>query len=161
MRSWQIGSLAAMAVAVSAFIAPVLAAQSMPDFSGSYTKISPKSSEIQTLQIRQTESAVEVTVTIGNRKSINTFTLDGTVRPYLNTVGNSGTCAAHWKGKRLVLEVTVVKPPQAGHSTLQVRTRAEWELSGDSKKLTSRDTIDMSEGSLSDTSQVTEIYRRN
>jgi hypothetical protein len=151
-------------------VSPTTADANKPDFSGSYTlKHSKKASKAErekvwTLQVKQTESAIQVTRVMDAHPNTNEFPLNGGEGRYVSPGGPAGTCKARWKGKTLVLDSLVIAHPQANGPAVQLHTKERWELSSDLKTLTIRSDVDFP-GSLVNNFQLvepwTEIYTRN
>src|SRR3954451_14249120 len=90
-------------------LAAVAWAATNPDFSGDYAAQQKKSDKAITasLHVVQTESAVEVTRSFGDKSVTNRFPLDGSEGDYTTETGVRGKCRAHLKNDTLVLESLV------------------------------------------------------
>lgn len=123
-----------------------------------------KKGEIWTLQVSQTESAIEVTRVMDGHQNMYKCPLNSGEGKYPSPDGTAGTCKAHLKGRSLVLETLVTTHPQPNGPTVQVHTIARWELSSDLKTLTIKSDVDFPGSPLNDFQLVepwTEIYTRN
>jgi hypothetical protein len=75
-----------------------------------------------------------------------------------------GTCAAHFKGKALVLEVQVTSHPTPNGPSVQMHTREQWTLSSDRKTLNSHTDVDFPNSGLGGFQVIepwSETYARN
>ena len=165
----RIRSAYSFSVIASLLIASTTLAADRPDFSGSYTLAAgkgDKKGEVWTLQVTQTESAINVTRVAGGHQNINKFPLDGSEAPYTSPGGPTGTCKGQFKGRNVILDTFITTRPQPNGPAVQMHTRERWELSKDSKTLTIRNNVDFPQySSLLNGFQVvkpwTEIYTRN
>lgn len=141
-----------------------------PDFSGSYTLTGTKRSAAMNkasqtvLQVVQRRDEIAVTKTIEGKPLTNRFKLDGNEAPYVTEGGVMGTCAAHFKGKALVLEVQVTSHPTPNGPSVQMHTREQWTLSSDRKTLNSHTDVDFPNSGLGGFQVIepwSETYARN
>lgn len=141
-----------------------------PDFSGSYTlkhgKKAPKGERegAWTLQVRQTESAIQVTRGIDGHQNTNEFPLNGGEGRYVSPGGPTGTCKARWKGTALVLDSLIIAHPQTDGPAVQIHTKERWTLSSDLQTLTIRSDVDFPGSPVNNFQLVepwTETYSRN
>lgn len=148
---------------------PRTEAADRPDFSGSYSLKSAngsKSGEVWTLQVIQTESALNVTKVADGHPNINKFPLDSGDGAYASPGGPIGTCKGQFKGRKMILDMFVTTRPQPNGPAVQMHTRERWELSKDSRTLTIHSDVDFPKFSgLLNGYQVvqpwSEIYIRN
>lgn len=123
---------------ISSCLLSLAAAQAPPDFSGNYAAGKGKAgSEGVTLQVVQTESAVEVARTEGGRTVTNRFPLAGSEGEWTSPTGVPGKCKARFRKDTLVLETSSTTTRADGKQS-RLQTREEWRLSKDAKTLTVR-----------------------
>lgn len=116
------------------------------NYSGKYSlqeKKTPAGSETEvTLNVVQTDDAIEITKVEQGRKLTNRYPLNGSEGDYRTPTGVSGKCKAQLKDKLLVLESIVVTPTQPNGPSMRMHTKERWQLSKDSKILTIKTEID-------------------
>ncbi len=89
-----------------------------------------------TLEVAQSDGAIEVTREEQGSKTTNRFSLNGAESDCVSPGDVAGKCKARLKGKTLILEYVVLSNDQTTGATVHIRTTEEWQLSGDSKTLT-------------------------
>lgn len=105
-----------------------------PDFSGSWALTASKSmwsAKDTTLQVTQTDAAVEVTTVVNGSEKTQKFLFAA-----------KGPAIARIKKDVLILETLVDKPAQPNAPAVQVHTRQTWKLSSDRKTLTINTEVD-------------------
>jgi hypothetical protein len=89
-----------------------------------------------TLDVVQSEEAVEITRVDSVGKTSNRYLLNGAEEDCISPGGVSAKCKAQLKGKSLILEIVVASRNQESGALIRIRTVEQWQLSGDSKTLT-------------------------
>ena len=141
----QIIFVASVALAATAVPHAIFAAANL-NFTGKYVHRAYKAnSDLDpevTLEVVQTDQAVEITRDGPAGKTSNRYLLDGSEQDCVTSNRVSAKCKAQLKGKYLVIESIVDSPDQASGNIIHVRTVEQWQLSGDSKTLTIRLRVD-------------------
>jgi hypothetical protein len=116
------------------------------DFTGKYLHKGQKgNSDIDpevTLEVAQHDGAIEITKEELGSKTTNRFTLDYAESDCLARGDIQARCKAKLKGKSLILESVVLSEDRTTGNPVHLRTVEEWQLSGDSKTLTVKVSID-------------------
>lgn len=95
-----------------------------------------------TLDVVQTDGAIEITRVDSQGSTSNQYPLNGTEQDCSGPGGVAGKCKAQLKGKSLILETTVVSRDLTSGTTVHMRTVEQWQLSSDSKTLTIKVHVD-------------------
>jgi hypothetical protein len=137
------------------FLSVMLAATAAPfafsaaanlNFSGKFVhrgdKVNSDLDPEVTLDVVQSDQAVEITKEGPGGKSSNRFLLNGSEQDCVTSNRVSARCKAQLKGKNLLVESVVDSPDQTSGGLVHIRTVEQWQLSGDSKTLTIRMRVD-------------------
>ncbi|MGA3047228.1 MAG: hypothetical protein ABSD67_11430 [Terracidiphilus sp.] len=149
-------SLAAVALFAIAIPHVGLAANNQ-NFSGKFlhpgTKGDSDFDPAVTLDVVQTDGAIEITRADPGGSTSNRYPLNGAEEDCVGPGGVAGKCKAQFKGKFLVLESTVISKDLTSGSTVHMRTVEQWQLSSDSKTLTIKVHVDFPDGHSSTSSE--------
>jgi hypothetical protein len=137
----------------------VLAAAAIPhagfaagnlNFSGKFVHRGDKSrSDLDpevTLEVVQTEQAIQITRADQGGKTSNRFLLNGAQEDCVSATGVPAKCKAQIKGKSLILETIIESKDQSSGALVHIRNVEQWQLSGDSKTLTVKLRVDFPGG---------------
>jgi hypothetical protein len=135
------------AVALSTTVTPrVGLAANNQNFTGKYLHPGEKDrSDLDpavTLDVVQSDEAIEITRADPGGKTSNRYLLNGAEEDCVSPSGVSAKCKAQLKGKFLVLEVVVASRDRDSGALVRIRTVEQWQLSGDSKTLTIKLRVD-------------------
>ena len=141
----QIIFVASVALAATAVPHAIIAATNL-NFTGKFVhRTSKATSDLDpevTLDVAQTDQAVEITRDGQAGKTTNRYLLNGPEQDCVTSNGVSGKCKVQIKGKYLILESVVDGHDQSSGATIHIRTVEQWQLSGDSKSLIIRMRVD-------------------
>ena len=135
--------LAAAMVFLAVFSLSVAAVSDAPgalNFSGTYSSEISKHSKgpesSATLEVVQTDDAVEITRVEAGKRTTSRCPFNGSTGPYTTSGRVSGTCKAEIKGKSLIVESLVTTHPETSSTPVRIHTKERWQLSTDSQVLT-------------------------
>lgn len=141
-----------------------------PNFSGTYSsevlKQTNGSPTNATLEVTQTEEAIEITWVESGKRATSRCPFNGQAGPYISPGQVSGTCKAVIKGKNLSLESMVVTHPQTSSSPVRIHTIERWQLSSDLQTLTIKSQSDFPDfpaeisGAVASSTSFVSRYRR-
>lgn len=138
----------AMTAGISGSIAEttVLArAEEQASFSGTYSEGPAKGksadSTHSTLEVVQSDQAIEISRVASGKNTTSKCPFDGTEGEYTSSGGVPGKCKAKLKGRDLLIESVVIarQPPGA---PMRIHTKERWQLSKDAKTLTVKSEVD-------------------
>jgi hypothetical protein len=95
-----------------------------------------------TLDVVQSDEAVEITRVDSVGKTSNRYLLNGAEEDCISPSGVSAKCKAQLKGRFLILEIVVASRDRESGALIRIRTVEQWHLSGDSKTLTIKLRVD-------------------
>jgi hypothetical protein len=99
-----------------------------------------------TLEVVQSDQAVEITRSGQGGKTSNRFLLNGAEEDCVSSTGVPAKCKAQMKGKYLILETVIESKDQSSGALVHIRNVEQWQLSGDSKALTVKLRVDFPGG---------------
>jgi len=141
--------LAAAMVFLAVFSLSVAAVSDAPgalNFSGTYSSEISKHSKgpesSATLEVIQTDDAVEITQVGAGKESKMHCPFKGSTGPYTTSGQVTGTCKAEFKGKSLLVETFVTGRAQPSGPAIRFHTKERWQLSADAQILTIKSDTD-------------------